>query len=763
MPFQLTEIKALFEAEDQNHWMRTGDLQNSPGFVSIVSYLTGETPSIQGIPPANENYQFSLFLSLLQSPAAPSEKDKLVLNVLFHPDVFQYVRHYVFHWFTQYLMENDDEKTIQSTLALFQKAGFNATAFHEVILYNLQHFPSAADLFERNTSALKQFLLQHLPSSLIGRRHQHSFYVHGDWNYYYFLLLEEAQPHLVNDYLLQALFMGRKDLVVTLATHKNGVYKGNIIQWISLPPTSQAELYAKFQTALFLFESDNRQYQQLALDASRQFLQRYTAFAEPSHWEPGCHLQSTPDLQKGHLCYRAWAVHFLLTAEKEQAKEMVFEWFSNKVFVHFDVLFVLHHHLKDESLPYLQMALEKNTAGGADYFRKIIELLTTNFIPEQYTPTLWKLTAAKSKPVREMVARILVEKDSDAEEKAIALLGNKSADGRGTGAYILSFFSSEKAASAVRELLNTETNDNTRDLYLQIIKDGLPKHTDESIRRALVDSARQRNKLSKPVEPWLVEEDLPALHYLSGNQLSNDEVRFLLYRMSRVKGMRSDIEAKYILDAINRDTSAAFALQLLKRYTDNGAKPEHKYLMALAALLGNDDVVDKIRVSTNSWIDEGRVKMAEYGVGALALQGSNKALRWVEWYSRKYKTKKANVGTAALQALEDAAEELGITVHELGDRVVPDFGFNGLFKTFAICNEEYRAFIDSNFKLCFFNEDGKKLKALPAAADAALKEDFKALGNEVRDMVRSQSGPMQYYILMQRKSSVESWQSFFLG
>jgi len=154
--------------------------------------------------------------------------------------------------------------------------------------------------------------------------------------------------------------------------------------------------------------------------------------------------------------------------------------------------------------------------------------------------------------------------------------------------------------------------------------------------------------------------------------------------------------------------------------------------------------------------------MAEYGVGALALQGSNKALRWVELYSRKYKTKKANVGAAALLALEAAAEELNITVYELGDRIVPDFGFEGLFREFAIDGDNYRAFIDSNFKIAFFNDDNKKLKAIPASAANELKDEFKAIAKEVKDIVKSQSSRLEHYLVVQRRWSKEQWQQFFL-
>jgi hypothetical protein len=154
--------------------------------------------------------------------------------------------------------------------------------------------------------------------------------------------------------------------------------------------------------------------------------------------------------------------------------------------------------------------------------------------------------------------------------------------------------------------------------------------------------------------------------------------------------------------------------------------------------------------------------MAEHGVGALALQGSDKALRWVEWYSRKYKSKKANVGNAALLALEAAAEELGISTHELGDRIIPDFGFEGLFRHFTVGDEGYRAFIDSKFKIAFFTDDNKKLKAIPSAASTELKDEFKAIAKEIRDITKSQSSRLEYYLIIQRRWDIDKWKQFFL-
>ncbi len=441
--------------------------------------------------------------------------------------------------------------------------------------------------------------------------------------------------------------------------------------------------------------------------------------------------------------------------------EILKDAFAKKVYIPFETLQIVKFHLGKDAFPYIEMAIHSDK-GGIDHYRKVIGLLQTEFDPSQYLPLIWKLAGNKSRPIKELVARIVAEKDTGAEAIAIELLESKSADLRQTAALVLTQFSSVSATNAITTVLHKEANDNARDVLLQAVAGALPVEGDKSFIDGMVNAARERGKLNKPVEPWLDEALLPPLHDLSGKVMSSQYVRFLLYRMSRVKDMRSDIEAKYIIQLVDKEKAASFALELIKAYSDKGAKPEHKYLMALAALLGNETVVDKIRTTINKWMDENRYKMAEYGVGALALQGSDKALRWVEWYSRKYKSKKANVGAAALAALETAAIELSITIHELGDRVVPDFGFDGLFKHFTIGGDEYRAFIDSNFKIAFFNENNKKLKSLPAAASAELKEEFKIIGKEVRDIVRSQSSRLEYYLIIQRRWEFDQWQKFFL-
>lgn len=585
-----------------------------------------------------------------------------------------------------------------------------------------------------------------------------------NWSIAYFKLLEEANPPFALEYAYYGVRSPRNNPISFFVEYRNGHYMKDILHSLEdIKNTNIQIIGQKFGAMLQLYATNTEKYKEATLNLAAAYLQHFTPSDREQYWEGGFHLPGMEQTDFDYMNHSTCAFHLLFLNRKETALQFMNEWLQKKVFIHLKTLKLFYYHLQQECFYCFQTVLQRDTGyGGVEYFRSVIVFVQNNFEATQYMPLIWLLISNKSKPLREFVARVIAEKDTAAEARAIALLDHKNAESRQTAAIILGHISTPTAKEAIMKVLKTETNDNARDILLQTVADNLPTEASMGFIEDMVQAAKNRGKLNKPVDSALDESDLPPLCYTSGKELTANETRFLLYRMSRIKEMRSDMEARYILQFLDRSKSSEFGMSLIKVFIDKGAKPEHKWMMALAALLGDDAVVDKIRITINKWMEENRYKMAEHGVGALALHGSDKALRWVEWYSRKYRTKKANVGTAALVALETAAEELGITTHELGDRIVPDFGFDGLFKHFTVDGEEYRAFIDSNFKIAFFNDDNKKLKAIPAAADKELKEALKAIGKEVRDIVKSQSSRLEYYLIIQRKWTYAQWQQFFL-
>ena len=776
MAFTIEEIeKALVTSRPEfpnYHPQLPEDYKKNQDYKIVTDYLTGTSSSLQGLQTDSYTFRLGNLVNLLKSIEHPTPGEKLVMNVFNEPLLKDYLRHTFFSWLHWYTLEHPTVEAFQAILQLLKQEGLSDTdILGFFILQNLSNRISQKDTGIDGTP-LKAFLIGIIKSSakliVPSQKKIYRYWTTTVWSQLYFRLLDEVNPEFAQQYAL----LGAQELVPMTINYLVQYNKSSYIPGILLylqdgSPEGNDNLQNKLSIAILLYDTDPASYSNLVVGLSRQYLAHFHETRGKEKWEQHTSLAEFENTPLYRIEYSAAAFHFLLRGHREEARTTLSRWQQEKVFISYNILAIFHHYLEQEAFPYLQIALvSEASASNAEYFKSVIQLMAAHFEPSQYLSLVWGLTSSKSKPVRELVAMIIFEKDGEAEKKAISLLENKNATSRQTAALILSYISSDTGRTAIISVLNKETNDTARDILLETVADSLPAESSRKLVAEMVQAAEARGKLGKPVESWLDETDLPALFYKEDalNKISIDAktIRFLLYRMSRIKTMIPDIEAKKVLALLDKERSAPFALSLIKLFLDHGGEPDYKYLMALAAALGDDTVVNKIRITIDHWVEGNRYKMAEHGVSALALQGSDKALRHVEWYSRKYRNKKANVGAAALAALETAATELGITTHELGDRIVPDFSFEGLFRHFTADGEEYRAFIDSNFKIAFFNEDNKKLKSIPAAADAAIKDEFKAIAKEVREITKSQSSRLEYYLIIQRKWVYSAWQRFFL-
>ncbi|GAA4332140.1 DUF4132 domain-containing protein [Flaviaesturariibacter amylovorans] len=754
MFFTQEELKPFFF--DTNNDQPYGHSPESrENYALIRSYLLGERPDLSGLHPTYEYYQLLGLAYLLGSPAAPTAHTTRLLDLFFHPDVLPGVTHYLPAVFGHLALQAADVPAVHAWVSLMHRLGLSDTDIFMLLLNQLNRGAEGGD-FLATDPPVKQWMQRHLPPAGRVQRSAHSW---GDdqWSYPYFVVVEAGRPADA----LQELFVGlslASEWTSDLLRHADGHYLPQITAWIRGEHGHLHEVVPRFYTAAELYEWKGEEVAELLLHSARLYLSWYRQRSKAEYHEPYF------SGKKLNGYYSTVALSRIFNDAPGEAVKLLEEWFRDGV----PVSLAIHTYLKKahpaEALPFLREGLlGKGQPTHIEHSRGLLEFLQQGYPQADYLDTVWKLAATKSKPLRTLVADMVLKRDPDAEQKAIALLKSKSSEARQTGAIILSAFSSDSARAAVGTLLDAEANDNARDLFLQIAQDGFPPAADTDFLERTIAAARGRGKLDKPVESWLDEATLPPLYDQSGAALPPDTVRFLLYRMRRVKAMEADPEARFVLAQVDKERSGPFAGELLRIFTDKQGKPEYKYLLALAALVGNEAITDKVCTLINEWIDSNRGKMAEYGIGALALQGSDKALRIVEAYSRKFQNKKQNIGAAALQALEDAASALGITVHELGDRVLPDLGFEGVYKEFSVGDAGYRAFIDSNFKLVYYDEDNKKLKALPAAAGPEIKAYFKDVAKEVRDVVKAQSGRMEYFLVVQRRWTPEAWQALFLG
>lgn len=387
-----------------------------------------------------------------------------------------------------------------------------------------------------------------------------------------------------------------------------------------------------------------------------------------------------------------------------------------------------------------------------------------NYDIEKYPEPYWQLFEGKNKTIRNMVIPVLAKLGDKITEKAAGYLSHKTADVRESTTLLLSMIGSKTALEHIKTALQKEVNEDARDAMLQVVasKSRKKKYTEAEVQE-IIQNTDERKRLEKPVREWLKEKDLPELYWQNGKKLTEKEVRFILYRQSREKTMRPDPELKPALTLIDKSKSGKFAKTVLERFTKGKMDSKDKFCLSIAGLLGDDSVVDGIKAAIMEWTSGNRGKMAEYAVQALANVGSAKALRVLEFCSRKFANKQKNVGAAAKEAFSDAAEALDITMYELEDMIIPDFDFGGTHKTFMVKDKEYRAFVDSNFDFVFIDEDNKRYKSLPKAASKELQDEFKLISKEFKEIMKLQHQRMQNYMVAQRRWTVKRWQELFMN
>jgi len=551
-----------------------------------------------------------------------------------------------------------------------------------------------------------------------------------------------------------------------LLTKNASKYEPYILE--KLPDLEQPEcIYHVYKLLLIHFpekyKNDSVKFSYLYLDAAKNEM----LLQKESYREPG-YVNFWDEAKKRYIHDSFTGIHvgnLLLNADRKDTLSYMGDLFAacQSISIKGDFLVRFVEYYKEDFLNYVVASglnVSANSWEMEEYYRKLLKV-SAEIDYSPYEAKIWAFCRSKSKKMREMAAVLLAKQGEKAILEATKLLNDKKGEIRQIGALLLSLTKVDSAQKILLETIDNEKNDDARDVMLESLAGVLPISKNEEEIKSAIEKAAKRGKLSQALEAWLDETQLPKLYWLSGEEFSAEAIRFLFYRQSRVKDIRIDVEAKPLLDFIDKTKSKPFAEALLNAFLNNGADAKYKFCLTLATILGSDDEVEILKAKVVQWSDAGRGKMGEYAVKALALNGSNKALRAVEFFSRKYKNKYKNIGAAANEAFVLAAEELNIHPYELADSIIPDFGFTGLFKKFEVNGDPYRAFVNNDFKMAFLNEDSKLLKSLPKGTSKELQDEFKEIAKEIRDIVKSQSSRLEQYLVIQRKWTAEKWVAFF--
>ncbi len=409
-----------------------------------------------------------------------------------------------------------------------------------------------------------------------------------------------------------------------------------------------------------------------------------------------------------------------------------------------------------------QLLAVKNFAAAARAVRMAIDLRL-----EGVEDDLWLQLSSKSKLIRDAASAALATLGESQLWRAPDLLSARRADTRVTVVGWLRAVGTVGTAGAVSILksrLDDEEADDVRDailLALEALDVGAralsKSELSERIEKALA-------KIDGPPVPWLDPTTLPAAKLTDGSTLSTEWLLYLLHRQSRVKDIRVDIEARPVFAQLNRDTTGELALAVIKAFLQSEMNTEDRWVLSFAAAVGDDRLVPVLARQVKTWADDKRSKLAEYGVQALALLGTDSALTAVDAMAIRYSAKSKNVGKAASDAFAMAADARGVSVQELGDLVVPWLGFvPGQPRIIDTGTASIEARINTDLTLTLRDvATNRKIAKLPAGTPAAVSGELKELNAALKEAVKAQLLRLEALMVRQFRWSVSRWEALYL-
>ena len=311
---------------------------------------------------------------------------------------------------------------------------------------------------------------------------------------------------------------------------------------------------------------------------------------------------------------------------------------------------------------------------------------------------------------------------------------------------------SAKVADAIRAVLNQgaapageEASANLDELADRILKGG------------------KKRKLQ-----WLLDSPLPTLHLTEGGTASEDRRDALLMSYCELGRIGRSETAAQLAQGIDQKDLAALAYEVYERWMAAGAQNKTKWVLPFAAVYGGPAMIPKLTHAIDEWPQNARGAIACDAVTALALSGDPTALLAVDGIARKFKFRQVKAAAAA--ALENAAQELGITLEELADRMVPTLGFSADGKrTFDYGPRSFTVRLTPTLELEITSDSGKTFKTLPVpgktddpAKATAAHSDFKAMKKQIRTTVTTQKARLEEAFSVLRCWTGDSWRALFV-
>lgn len=384
---------------------------------------------------------------------------------------------------------------------------------------------------------------------------------------------------------------------------------------------------------------------------------------------------------------------------------------------------------------------------------------------EKYKDEFFALCDDNSKVIKAELVKV-ISTHKDWHDDVCKLLAQKKSAKRETALMIIESQSTDAYRTELEKAYATEKSDKLKSKISSLLgSETTPAETsDEDLVTALTKGTKNKKVL------WLFEQPFAPIHFTDDTAAENIYLQALLLTYANANEGTLPPEGKTLAQKLKADELEAFALEVLSRWLQKGAEAKTKWAMYFAAIHGGNEAINCLTDYIKEWSKQSlnmRVALATKAVNAIALNGSSYALMTVDNISRKYKSRA--VRASAVDALANAANQLGLTTQELADKIVPDMGFDEkMCRTFDFGSRKFSVYLTPQLDIEIF-EGEKKLKNLPKIGvndDPALAEkataDFKEMKKQMKTVVDAQKQRLEYVLMLDRKWTAEAWKALFV-
>lgn len=398
-------------------------------------------------------------------------------------------------------------------------------------------------------------------------------------------------------------------------------------------------------------------------------------------------------------------------------------------------------------------------------YLKYLELNNEN---NKYKNEIFEMCADSSKEIRNLVIPIIAQ-NKDNESEVLKMLKAKKGAMRETALAILELWGSENYRDILLEMSETEKIAKIIDKIHSMLASGVSgssKGENAISTSSFVENIHRGGRNRKIL--WLFQTPNSVVHFNNGAIADDKYLQAILLCYSGMTTFGISQDANMLAEDLNKTEFENFALEIFLKWIQDGAESKKKWVLYFSGIHGGFNIIEILQKYIKEWSEASRGAIAAEAVMALALNGSSDALMAVDNMAHKFKHKQ--VKSAANKALQNVADVLGITSDELGDRIVPNLGFDeNMERIFDYGTRKFKVYLNTALEIEVYDEKNKKLKTIPAvgAKDTediakASNAEFKQMKKQLKNVVAIQKLRLETAMLADRRWDVTAWENLFV-